>query len=157
MAKYSRVFVVEGNPDDVFLACQRTVNHMGLAVKSMTGHAMVLRKTMTMAQAPITLDVTIRGLREGSSNLEMDGVVVMAMPSPWIRRAVEETMAKFANGVSVELQQADSRPASSTPEPPPAEPEFTVADQLEKLADLRDRGVLSDEEFDEQKSKLLAG
>ena len=98
MAKYSRVFVVEGNPDDVFLACQRTVNHMGLAVKSMTGHAMVLRKTMTMAQAPITLDVTIRGLREGSSNLEMDGVVVMAMPSPWIRRAVEETMAKFAMG-----------------------------------------------------------
>ena len=66
-------------------------------------------------------------------------------------------MTKFANGVSVELRQADSRSASSRPEPPPAEPEITVADELGKLADLRDRGILSDEEFQEQKSKLLDG
>jgi hypothetical protein len=32
-----------------------------------------------------------------------------------------------------------------------------VADELGKLADLRDRGALSDEEFEAQKLKLLAG
>jgi len=40
----------------------------------------------------------------------------------------------------------------------PSEPEVdTVADQLERLAELRDRGVLSDEEFAEQKAKILNG
>jgi hypothetical protein len=32
---------------------------------------------------------------------------------------------------------------------------MSVADELAKLADLRDRGVLSEEEFKEQKMKLL--
>ena len=32
-----------------------------------------------------------------------------------------------------------------------------VADELERLADLRDRGILSDEEFQAQKSKLIDG
>ena len=32
-----------------------------------------------------------------------------------------------------------------------------VADELERLADLRDRGILSDEEFQAQKSKLIEG
>ena len=60
-----------------------------------------------------------------------------------------------ANDVDVELQQADSRPASSAPEPLPAKPVVRVADELGKLADLCDRGVLSKEEFEKQKMKLL--
>jgi len=32
----------------------------------------------------------------------------------------------------------------------------TKADELEKLADLRDRGILSDEEFAQQKARVLA-
>ena len=31
-----------------------------------------------------------------------------------------------------------------------------VADELEKLASLKERGVISDSEFEDQKSKLLA-
>jgi len=38
----------------------------------------------------------------------------------------------------------------------PAAPESSV-DQLEKLADLRDRGVLTDAEFAAQKAKILSG
>ena len=37
----------------------------------------------------------------------------------------------------------------------PAAPTVDVADELTKLADLRDRGVLSDAEFESQKGKLL--
>ena len=37
-----------------------------------------------------------------------------------------------------------------------AEPQDSAADQLEKLASLRDRGVISGEEFDRQKAKVLA-
>jgi hypothetical protein len=31
-----------------------------------------------------------------------------------------------------------------------------VADELSKLADLRSQGILNDEEFEQQKAKLLA-
>lgn len=37
----------------------------------------------------------------------------------------------------------------------PAGPQIDVADQLRKLADLREQGTLSDEEFAAQKAKLL--
>lgn len=39
--------------------------------------------------------------------------------------------------------------------PPPREP-ITVADELTKLADLRDRGLLTEQEFAAQKARLLA-
>lgn len=34
-------------------------------------------------------------------------------------------------------------------------PSFSIADELQKLATLRDQGVLTEEEFKEQKAKLL--
>ena len=37
-----------------------------------------------------------------------------------------------------------------------AGPESSPADQLAKLADLHDRGVITDEEFQQQKAKVLA-
>jgi hypothetical protein len=38
---------------------------------------------------------------------------------------------------------------------PPAEPQLDLADQLRKLAGLRDEGILSEDEFAAQKAKLL--
>jgi hypothetical protein len=47
---------------------------------------------------------------------------------------------------------------TSSPAPPePTQPVGSVADELAKLAALRDAGVLSGDEFDAQKAKLLAG
>ena len=51
-----------------------------------------------------------------------------------------------------EPQQADPQPA---PAAPPAGGESTV-EQLKDLADLKNQGVLTDEEFAAQKAKLLA-
>jgi hypothetical protein len=45
-------------------------------------------------------------------------------------------------------------PAPAAP-PPRAEPQLDLADQLRKLADLRDAGILTEEEFTAQKTKLL--
>jgi hypothetical protein len=41
--------------------------------------------------------------------------------------------------------------------PPPAGPQPDLADQLRKLADLRDAGVLTEKEFAAQKTRLLGG
>lgn len=59
-----------------------------------------------------------------------------------------------------------SQPYGQTPPPPPQRPvpaaaadatpgAADVADQLERLADLRDRGILTEEEFQREKDKLL--
>ena len=47
--------------------------------------------------------------------------------------------------------------AAPPPEAPASGPPVDVADQLRKLAALRDEGILSDEEFAAQKSRLLGG
>jgi hypothetical protein len=46
-------------------------------------------------------------------------------------------------------------PAAAPAAPAPAAPPADLADQLRKLADLRDQGVLTEEEFAAQKAKLL--
>ncbi len=50
-------------------------------------------------------------------------------------------------------QQASAEQAQAAPEAAPAEDPM---DQLTKLAQLHDQGILTDEEFSAQKAKLLA-
>jgi hypothetical protein len=55
-----------------------------------------------------------------------------------------------------ELEYAQAQPAAPAPQAPAAggmSPE--VIEQLKQLAQLKDQGVLTEEEFDQQKRKLL--
>jgi hypothetical protein len=57
-------------------------------------------------------------------------------------------------------QQYEQQPAQqqyAPPPPPPPAADDDVFSQLEKLGELRDKGILTDEEFAAQKAKLLAG
>ena len=56
-----------------------------------------------------------------------------------------------------DYQAAEPPPPPQQPPPPAAAPAAapSVPEQLEQLADLRDRGVLSPEEFEAQKAKIL--
>jgi len=54
-------------------------------------------------------------------------------------------------------QQARHGQQTSAAEPPPAQPApIDVADELTKLANLRDRGILTEAEFEAQKARVLA-
>jgi hypothetical protein len=46
-------------------------------------------------------------------------------------------------------------PASAPPPAMAAEPEESYLDELERLADLRDRGIISDDDFEAKKRQLL--
>jgi len=48
-------------------------------------------------------------------------------------------------------------PAYAPPPPPPADDGPDMLDQLQKLGELRDAGVLTEGEFAAQKAKILAG
>ena len=55
---------------------------------------------------------------------------------------------------SIEPPSGNPILAASTPSPSPTD-NLRVADELEKLAALRDKGILDDEEFNAHKRKLL--
>ncbi len=52
-------------------------------------------------------------------------------------------------------QYAAPPPAAAAPPPAPAADPDEVYAQLEKLADLKSKGILTDAEFEVQKAKLL--
>jgi hypothetical protein len=51
--------------------------------------------------------------------------------------------------------QGDAAPAAAAPQA--AAPQADMVTQLKELAELKDQGILTDEEFAAQKAKLLAG
>jgi Short C-terminal domain len=78
-----------------------------------------------------------------------------AAQSGHIAEYVEEMKSKAMSGeLSGATFVGGQMVSGSAPAPAPAQP--SVVDQLTKLADLRDRGVLTDAEFEAQKAKLLA-
>ena len=62
--------------------------------------------------------------------------------------SMHERAVQDANQQDKEFRQYVQQAASGSP--------GTTADQLTKLADLRDRGVITSEEFDREKAKILA-
>jgi Short C-terminal domain len=72
--------------------------------------------------------------------------------------AIAGTATAVSNRVSRRQEnrwaaQEEPPPEPATPQQPPAADPMA---QLQQLADLHDRGALTDEEFSAQKSKLLA-
>ncbi len=73
---------------------------------------------------------------------------------------VAGTATAVSNRVSrrqAERWSAEEQPAQQEvySQPAPATEQVDVADQLQKLAQLREQGVLTDQEFAAQKAKLL--
>ena len=70
--------------------------------------------------------------------------------------ADKELLRGFADFLRVRIstQKSQSSPVSSPVEN--SSSTISVADELEKLAGLRDRGIITEEEFSAQKAKLLA-
>ena len=66
--------------------------------------------------------------------------------------AQEPTEAEMAQ-LDAGAEPAASAPAAAAPAAAPAEPSYL--DELEKLAQLRDQGILTDEEFEAKKKELL--
>ncbi|MGH2855464.1 MAG: SHOCT domain-containing protein [Solirubrobacteraceae bacterium] len=61
-----------------------------------------------------------------------------------------------AKRAAQEQQPAGTESQQAPPSAPPPAPAETVVEQLQKLGQLRDSGVLTSEEFEAQKQKILA-
>ena len=77
-------------------------------------------------------------------------------------RVQRRQAAKFADRDAQIAAQQDAAYQQQAPPPPPppqpvAAPETDVIAQLKGLAELKDQGILTEEEFAAQKAKILAG
>jgi hypothetical protein len=84
-----------------------------------------------------------------------------------VEELTEEELAQAMRDLgiqSIELDENDQAiitdqgaqvPAAAQPPTAPAEPEASYLDELESLADLRDRGIISDDDFEAKKRQLL--
>ena len=66
--------------------------------------------------------------------------------------------ARAARDYEYRRSYTSGGPASAAPEPraSASEPRGSTVDQLQSLADARDRGTITDQEFEAQKAKILA-
>ena len=68
-----------------------------------------------------------------------------------VQEGREEDYDRDQRIAELEAQQAANAPAAA----PAAAPQVDMVEQLEKLAQLKDQGILTQAEFDAQKQKLL--
>ena len=66
----------------------------------------------------------------------------------------QQDQSSFAQPQYAEPQYAPAQPAPAPS--PPAAPQPDMFDELRKLAELKDAGILTDEEFTTQKARILA-
>jgi len=77
------------------------------------------------------------------------------------RRQADKNVAAYSEAQQhVYAEQAAQAPAPQPPPPPPAPapapaPKDDMITQLERLGDLHEKGILTDEEFAAQKTKIL--
>jgi Short C-terminal domain len=68
---------------------------------------------------------------------------------------VSKREAENVKATPLRLMSQPAAPVPAGPAAPAAPPPASVADEIRKLAELRDAGVLTDAEFAAQKSRLL--
>ena len=104
------------------------------------------------------------GLLRGVARTAVVAGTASAVSGRVQRRQAEKFAGRDAQ-IYADREQAyaqQSAPPLRRPPPPPAAapapaPQVDMMDQLTKLGDLRDRGILTDDEFAAQKAKILAG
>lgn len=69
--------------------------------------------------------------------------------------AAQDQQAVAAQQAAYDQGLADARPAAPPPAPAAAPSGDDLVAQLEKLGELRDKGILTDAEFEAQKAKVL--
>ena len=93
----------------------------------------------------VNLDYNPNGLRKTRTRREVKG--------PRIHRNYHVWVDQLAKEIAI---YAKAPPRAKSTEAAPSKNPIMIADELEKLDALRERGVLSQEEFDQQKARLLA-
>ena len=119
----------------------------GDRVEEYEHHALLKKNTRAINYAQVAQVVMNKGLRWSDIHVESTGGHLIKLVG---MKKAQASQAKTLLDEKVHAAKSPGRAAE-----PAAGPSLDVADQLRKMADLRDQGILTDEEFAAQKAKLL--
>jgi hypothetical protein len=155
-------FVVPYPADKTIIAIQDTINHLGWHVLEMTSMVVVARLAPSPMMVPVNLPKLTATLTAAGEETNIHvSVSQVNLGNPGVKTTLTGIMGQFVNSVSLRIQ-TDSvaiNPTVAIGEgqggPSSASPQDRLA-QLERLGELLDKGVLSDEEFRQEKQRILS-
>ena len=115
-------------------------------------HALRKKETRAIGYQQVSEVTLARGLVWSNISIESTGgksIALVGVP----KSEAEKVKTLLDDAVAA----AKGGGAAAAPAPPATDRPVDVADQLQKLANLRDQGILTADEFAAQKAKLLAG
>lgn len=158
---------IEGKNTDVAIYDDRIewAQEGRLTLTRMTGAAMSKgkvssRKSGSSEMIPVkamnSVTVTKDGFRQAVRVIASGNTIDFR-----VGRGEAEAIKQLLTDLMLDKHPSQSRAVSSVqaspPAPAPSQPSSSLAEELGKLASLRDSGVLTEEEFSAQKSRLLGG
>ncbi|HEX5095142.1 MAG TPA: SHOCT domain-containing protein [Acidimicrobiia bacterium] len=93
------------------------------------------------------------GLMRGVARTAVIAGTATAVSNRVSRRQANKWSAQEEQQYQAQQYQQQQAAAAA---PPPAAPQEDMVEQLQKLASLKDQGILTEEEFAAQKAKILA-
>tara|TARA_Y100001968_G_scaffold233150_1_gene216044 strand:+ start:203 stop:637 length:435 start_codon:yes stop_codon:yes gene_type:complete len=143
MASHQESESFDVDQDDLILSCRASLNEMANWKISKEGENFFeAKKSMTFNENPQDLKITIAQQQE-SCVLNVKGS--MFGLGPIMTGKARESVRTFLSGVKLKLADLTKQNTSTG----------GIAEELEKLADMKEKGFLSDEEFAAAKAKLL--
>ena len=154
MPTMSTEFTVPCTPDKAVIAIQDVINQFGWSVLELTPTRVVTTapgqplQTANFPKATLMLQEVSKGTRIG---------VTMTKRTIGEKKMLTGLMGKLVNGISlrVQTQSIAINPTVQIGEGQSESPQADRFDQLKKAKELLDAGILTQEEFEIEKRKLL--
>jgi hypothetical protein len=133
--------------EDALAACRAVAERKGWAVEAAGPHRLAMKQGMKLNNYAVKMDAILAPTGGGDTTVRVDGRI--AGWGPIQKKALREALNSFQ---SEALASAPSRPEAGRA----GQGAASQVEALERLAELRDRGVLTDDEFAAQKQRILS-
>jgi hypothetical protein len=127
-------------------ACRSAIANIGWNIKSMDDRRIVPKVGVGISRNPSNIEVLLTSHDDSGTIVTLNGSIMGIGPVQ--KSHLRGEMNRLRNAIEVAASQTVHRADKSGAESDPVE-------QLRKLGDLRDAGVLSDDEFEGKKAELL--
>ena len=144
MSTYNEKFTIEKDIDIVSQDCRYALNQMWVAIENESAYAFTIQEKISLFSFgnPAKLQISLSEMKKGKTEIEVKSTNFGFGPVQ--DKHVESAASKFINAVKLKANEANNAYAA-----------LTEADALKKFAELRDQGVISQEEFEAKKKQIL--
>lgn len=128
--------------------CRSAIASIGWNIKSMDDRCIVAKVGVGISRNPSNIEVLLASGDESRTIITLNGSIMGIGPVQ--KRHLGGEMNRLRNAIEVAASQSATAGAVA-----PSDAERDPAEQLRKLGELRDAGVVSDDEFEAKKAELL--